>query len=1126
MNLFLNKARLFNFATKIPLAMRLIILFLILFTGVTWAENTYAQNTKISIDAQNQTIANILENVEQQSEFSFIYDSKSVDTERKVSVRAENENIFDVLSQMFAGSDIAYTVVNKKIILNKGDEMLSPAQQQPANLVTGTVTDEKGESIPGVNVSVKSTSIGVVTDVNGKYSLNIPNKNVVLVFSYLGYIAQEISVGNQTQIDVRMKEDTQSLNEVVVVGYGTLRKSDLTGSISSVKSDKLLNRPVNNIAQSLQAKVAGVEVFQNSGTPGGNIRMRIRGDNSIKATNEPLFVVDGIIGITSDLLNPNDIESIEVLKDASATAIYGARGANGVVLVTTKRGIVGKPIIDYNCYVSTGHLRKKIPVLNSEEFMKVYDQLYVNAEKYDPKGFAEGKHKKNQTSNFPKLFDSNGKPLYDTDWQDEAYRTSLSINHQLSLRGGVDKTNYGLFLNYYDAEGIMLESWMKRYSGKMTLDSEVKKWLTIGGSIFINYQSENRTYTMTDTGAAPRSILETLPIIPVKYPDGTWGSNRDWPGTEDDNPVRLLKERSRLGFTTQMLGDVFLNFKITNDLSLKTSFATELVNTKNNSYTSKGLRIATTQNGIAQINASRQYYWQNENYFNYSKIFNDDNRLNAMLGLSWQQRYYEYVSAEHQNFSDDFYQWHNLGVGTVVRPSSSSDWRWALNSYFARINYNYKNRYLATITGRFDGSSKFGINNKYAFFPSAALAWRASQESFLQNNKLISNLKFRTSYGVTGNQEIGNYAYAQNLGSTNIIINNAYQTALFRNSFGNPDLKWEKTLQYDAGVDISFFNNRVEIIADYYHKTTKDLLLDAPIPSTSGLTTVTKNIGSILNQGIELTLNTHNIKSDKLNWYTTLNWSMNKNKVLQLGVNNEDIFPGPYQGGDIIILRVGEPVGAFWGKVREGTWKEAEASQAAVYGRLPGDLKYKDLNNDNLINNNDETIIGYSSPDWVANMSNTLVLNNIDFTLDIRIMYGNDVFNRPKMTLENRSGIANSMKTVLDCWSPTNQNSQIAERRPTTAYFDYMHDTWLIEDGSFLRIQNLMLGYTFPSLLVKKIGLEKLRLYVSGQNLFCFTKYTGYDPECTTYDQTFAQGIDFFTYPKPRTITFGLNLSF
>ena len=953
----------------------------------------------------------------------------------------------------------------------------------------------------------------------------------VLVISYIGYLSQEIPVGNQSAINVTLKEDTQTLDEVVVVGYGTMRKSDVTGSISTAKGEEMLKAQNFSALDNLRGKAAGVNIFSNSSQPGAyGSRVVIRGQATINASSDPLYVVDGVVMENFYLMNPNDIESMEVLKDASATAIYGARGANGVIMVTTKRGNKeGGTKVSYSGSVSLAHRARKMDTMNAQEWCDAFMQGIENENRW---GSDKDGNPFNWSTNRAdwftdrRFFDSNGNPLYDTDWQDEAYRTAISHNHQISMRGGTDNTTYGLFVSYKDENGIMLESGLKRYSGKITLDTKVKDWLTVGGMLSVNQVNENRVFTLTDTGAASRSVLETLPIIPVKYPDGTWGSNRDWPGTEDDNPVRLLKERSRLYYTTQSVGNIYLDFKIIKDLSLRSNIGIELINMKNNSYTGKGLRIATSQQGIASIEAQRQYYWQNENYFNYNKTFGKYHRLNAMLGLSWQQKYSERVQARHENFMDDFYQWHNLGVGTVVKPSSSNDYRWGLNSYFARVNYNYKEKYLLTVTGRYDGSSKFGKNNKYAFFPSAALAWRVSEESFLKSNDVISNLKIRASVGVTGNQEIGDYAFAQNMGTSNIILDNNYETGLYRNSFGNPDLKWEKTIQADAGFDLSLFNNRIEVIADYYHKTTKDLLLDAPIPYSSGLETVTKNIGSIRNQGLELTLNTHNVKNKNFNWYTNLSWSMNRNKVLKLGVNDEDIFPGPYQGGEITVLRVGKPIGAFWGKVRMGTWGESEIEEAKKYERLPGDLKYKDLNNDGKINNEDETIIGYSSPKWVMNFSNTFVYKNLDLTVDLRVVFGNKVFNRTKMTLENRSGIANSLASVLNCWSPQNQSSMIAERRPTTAYFDYMHDDYLVEDGSFVRGQNIMLGYTFPKSVVSKLRLQNLRIYASGQNVFCITKYSGYDPESTTYENTFAQGVDFFTYPKPRTFTFGVNLSF
>ena len=516
----------------------------------------------ITLKASEITVKQAMDELKSQTGYSFVFSSNDVDTGKKVSLSMENQLIEKAIEQILRGQAVTYEIQGKNIILRKAAfGQVAPARE--SKKITGTVRDASGQPIIGANVMVKGTTNGTITDLDGHFTLEAPEGSTLQI-SYIGYTNQEIPVGDRSVLSVALREDTQALDEVVVVGYGTMKKSDLTGSISNIKSDKLLNRPVANITQSLQGKMAGVEVFQNSGAPGGHVRMRIRGDNSIKSSNEPLYVVDGIIGVTSDLLNPNDIESIEVLKDASATAIYGARGANGVVLVTTKRGLKGKPLVSYEGYMTLGTPAKKIDVLNSEEFMQVYNTLYDNAKKYDPKGYEEGKYNnKNLPLDFPNLFDANGNPLYDTDWQDEAYRTSISHNHQVSVRGGTDNTTYGLFVSYKDENGIMLESGLKRYSGKITLDTKVKDWLTIGGMLSVNQINENRVFTLTDTGAASRSILETLPIIPVKYPDGTWGSNRDWPGTEDDNPVRLLKERSRMYHTTQSLGNIYLDFKIT-----------------------------------------------------------------------------------------------------------------------------------------------------------------------------------------------------------------------------------------------------------------------------------------------------------------------------------------------------------------------------------------------------------------------------------------------------------------------------------------------------------------------------------------------------------------------------------
>jgi len=993
--------------------------------------------------------------------------------------------------------------------------------------VTGTVFDAMNEPLIGVNVQVKGTMIGVVTDIDGKYSLAVPNNQSILVFSYVGYLNQEFTVDNQRIINVQLREDTQRLEEVVVIGYGVMKKSDLTGSVSNIKTDRLLDKPAVNVGMALSGKVAGVEIFENGGDPDGKIRIRIRGNNSINSSNDPLFVVDGIIGSNNThLLNPNEIESLEVLKDASATAIYGARGANGVIMITTKRGLKSDiPVISYDSYLSFGYLPKKLPLMNTAEWWQIYNSTNDNAVKYDPVGFAQGKYAKASTASMPNLFDSSGNPIYDTDWQDEAYRIAKSQNHQLSIRGGSNNIVYSFHLGYLEKEALMKNNYLNRYSGRLNIDSNLRSWLKTGMNISYNYSKGNNLY---GRDLIKRLVMEALPIIPVKYPDGNWGSNRDFPGAVQDTPSRYIEETVNETTNSQMLSDVYFDFVINKDLIFKSTFAIDITNRKINYYSGKELiQYSKTQGGIATINTQNQVYWQNENYLNWNKQINPYNKFNLMIGFSWQQRSVENLGAESRNFSDDFYQWHNLGAGTVSMPSTSSDNRWSINSYFVRVNYNLYERYLLTVTGRYDGSSRFGKNNRYAFFPSVALAWRISEESFLKDNKTINNLKFRTSIGATGNQEIGNYAFLQTLASTNTIFADNYNTALYRGTFGNPDLKWEKTTQWDIGLDVSLFDQRVDVVADYYYKKTTDLLLNAPIPNTSGLNRIMRNIGSVMNNGIDLTLSTHNIKTKEFAWTTSFIFNKNKNKVLKLGENDEDIFPGPaHTQGELMILRVGYPVCSLWGLTRLGTWSENEAEEAAKYGRLPGDLKYADLNNDGRINNDDNGIIGCTLPNWTLNFTNSLQWKNFDFIVDIHVMYGNKTVNTQTHNAEDRSGVANGFKNNKNAWTPTNQNTMVAERRPMATYYDSYPDDYWMKDGSFIRGANFSLGYTFNKSVLMKIKLDDLKLYISAQNLFCITGYNGYDPEIANFDGAFGQGIDGLSEPKARTFTFGLNVKF
>ncbi len=1114
---------------KLLMTMKLTALML-LASLMQVSATVYSQATKFNFRTENKQVAEVLKEIEELSNFRFFYIREQVDVERRVTVKARGATVEQILDEMFADEGIGYKVMDNNLVLLSPDknirEIEAVSQQKP---LTGKVTDDSGQPLPGVTVVIKGTTQGTVTNVDGEYSIpNLPD-NATLQFSFVGMHAQEIVVGIQTSINVSMEVDAIGLDEVVAIGYGTVKKSDLTGSVATIKVEDLLDKPAVNIGQALAGKLPGVVAFSNSGRPDGKMSIRIRGNNSISSSNEPLYVIDGVIGVADiGLLNPNNIESLEVLKDASATSIYGARGANGVILITTKRGVSsGKSIIAYDGYTSFGVMAKKqnIELLNADEWWQVYNTGFDNIEKYDPVGYAQGKFKRALPSDLPNLFDSSGNPIYDTNWADEIFRTAISQNHQLSFRGGDEKTTYSIFLNYLHKEALMDKNYLDRYNGQFNIDSQMRDWLKVGINASYNYNTGNDLY---GNYQLKRLQQEGLPLIPVKYPDGKWGSNRDFPGAVQDTPSRYLDEMVNETINSQIVSDFYMDFKLSENLNFKSTFAVDIKNSKSNYYVGKNLIQfgGKSNNGVAQISTENQRYWQNENYFNWNKEIDQNNSLNVMVGLSWQQRYAEMLGAEHRNFIDDFYQWHNLSRGTVNQPSSSNDWQWSLISYFARANYNLKNKYLFTATGRYDGSSKFGENNRYAFFPSFAFAWRASEEGFWQDIDFIDNLKLRTSIGKTGSQEIANYAYSQNLGSNNVIFGNQYYSTLYRSSFGNSDLKWETTTQFDIGFDLSLLEQRIDLTFDYYYKNTSDLLLDAPIPSTSGLTSIIENIGSVKNQGFEIALNTYNIRTKNFIWSSRVSFDANRNEIIKLGTNNEDIFTTKHAQGYMKILRVGKPVDSFWGLTRLGTWNTEEKDKAAEYNRLPGDLKYADLNKDGKIDANDNSIIGNSSPDWTMGISNTLSYKNIDLSFDIRVVQGIDVMNAGTHNREDRSGVANGSKNLLNAWTPTNQNTMIAELRYMKTYYDSYPDTHWLQDGSYIRLQNVMLSYTFNESFLNKIGFEKLRIYASGQNLFLLTNYNGYDPEINTFDGAFGQGIDDFGEPRAKTYTIGLNVNF
>ncbi|WP_299291378.1 TonB-dependent receptor [uncultured Mucilaginibacter sp.] len=1095
---------------------------------------TYSQI--VTLHQKKATVEKVLKSIEKQTGYHFLYDKQDIAKAGEINIEIGPVTVEEALNKCFKDQPLTYKIFSQTIVV-KGKEKAETAVPLVVQRVQGTVTDEKGLPLPGVSVKLKGTNTGIVTDVNGKYLLNAVDGNGTLVFSFIGYVTQEVAINNREQINIRMTESPKALNEVVVVGYGTQKRSDLTGAVGSVGARQLQERPQTNLEQELAGKIAGVNVSTNSGAPGGATKIRIRGYSSINTNTDPLYVVDGVVWTEGgNAINPNDVETIDVLKDASSTAIYGTRGANGVILITTKRGRKGTPsTVNYDTYGSLSVMAKELPVLNSKEFLAVEDQSYANIKKYDPVGWAAGKYVnddpvKIRTALIGKLFDSNLNPLYDVDWQKATTRKAYSQSHNLSFTGGAENINYGLFLNYTDDEGIILNSYLKRYNARLTLDNQIKPWLKVGATLNYNTQDQRVADNGTGGNNIPRMLIEMIPIVPIKYPDGTYGKRTDYPNMEGgDNPVAQANEVEILYKRRIFSGNGYANITLFPGLEFRSTLGvTTSANYNPNAQTGLvGGSTASQTYSSASINEQNNTFWEWQNYFTYNKTFNKIHSLNVVVGTELQNFQQTGFAASTQNLSDNFYQYFNLGAGSIPGIPSSNYDAWQMQSFLARANYTYKDKYIVTVTGREDGSSRFGTNVKYGFFPAAAAAWRISQEDFLKDNKTISDLKLRLSYGLTGNSEIGEYRSLANINTTNYVFGGSQAIGTTQSTIGNEQLAWEKTAEYDGGLSFGLFDGRVNIDADVYLKKTQALLLNAPLPETSGFNSVYKNIGKLENKGLEFTLNTANIKGTNFSWNTTFNISLIKNKVIALGASNDDIFLNPVFLSQFNLVRVGLPAGSFYGYKVLGTWGTADAAQAAKYGLLPGDLRIQDTNGDGRITSADKVVLGKSIPDGYGTFTNNFRYKNFDLGIELQFNYGNQIMNLTRHSGQDRTGQANSYATVLNAWTPTNQNTFIAEDRP--AYVRYQTEIYStkVENGSFIRGRSVTLGYTFQKNVLSKLSLNRLRVYAQAQNLFLITKYTGYDPETSTYNgsSNFTQGIQFYDYPKPRTFLLGLSVS-
>ncbi len=1009
-------------------------------------------------------------------------------------------------------------------------------QATGSKTITGTVRDKAGP-LTGASVQQKNTQNATLTDDNGYFSLVLSDQNAaVIIISMTGYGTQEISINSNEPVKVLMETAASSLGEVVVIGYGTQKKSDLTGSVSTVKSTKLADRVTSNPLDALSGQVPGLNIYNNSGRPGGKLSVNLRGFNSISASNAPLFVIDGIVGADFQMLNPSDIEAIDVLKDASSTAIYGSRGANGVIIVTTKKAKNGDFKVQYDGNLSVNKVARKVDMLDANGYVDWFKRAW----EYNP----DRGPVPDLATDYPDLFNANGTPKYNTNWQDAATRNSLSHRHFVSMTQGTAKSKNGLFLGYQDDQGIIKNTYYKKFTARYNSEINIRPWLTVGGELGYN-QTKANVVDDYRVGAenVTRMMLEMLPIFPIQYPDGRYSTLNDFGyGFNTDgsafkagiyaaeNPVRLLNEMQWIFNTDQILANTFVNIKLLKGLEFRSTYAAQVINRKNNLYVGKDLLdLGAPTRGVGSVGTSRNIYWQNENYLTYTTNFGLNHSLNAVAGASWMQTSEESAEASATNFSTDYFQYNNLSSGSVRGVPQSNYYDFKLNSYYGRLNYAFKNKYLLTFTGRYDGSSKFGGNNKYAFFPSGAVGWIVSREKFLENSSLISFLKLRGSYGVTGNSEISPYASLGTVRNYGITLNGQIVNGIGPGTVPNNDLRWEQTAQLDIGFDLSLLNNRISLTADYYSKKTTDLLLNVPISNVTGYSAVTTNIGSVQNRGLEFALSGTVIDNKNFTWSNTVILAANRNKILALGLTNSDILPGPNFLGQTNILQVGQPVGNFWGFQRTGTWSDKEVDEAARYGKKPGDIKRLDVNDDGRFDNSDAMVLGNMFPKYELTFSTSFQYKNWSLTADIQVRQGNEIMNITTLTVEDRQHYANSYGTILkDAWTPQNQNTSVPSLRlanadPFGTDLTFFMDSRWVEDGSFIRGKSINLAYSFPELKVKGLGLAGLRVYGNVQNFFMATKFRGYDPEVSTFGGSFAQGIEFYSTPRPRTFTIGIN---
>ncbi len=1053
--------------------------------------------------------------------------------------------------------------------------------------VTGRVTDQSSnEALPGVTVLLKGTTTGISTDADGRYSLNVPEAGGTLVFSSIGMITQEIAAGTRSIVNAVLTADNKQLSEVVVTGYGQVEsRRDVTGAISTVKAAEFANQPIIGVDQALQGRAAGVQVTQSSGTPGSGVSVRVRGPGSITASNEPLYVVDGLpintggysqlntgnqqVNVLADL-NPNDIASMEILKDASAAAIYGSRATNGVVLITTKRGRAGKTQITLDYYTGFQNAWKKPKALTGPQQVQLFLDEVQNRYPVNAAGnivaFGNTWRSYADLANYtfanPRTDLVNGKTVAidantgvrdlrffqdpatapSTDWADQIFRTAAISNYGLTFAGGNDKTRFRIATNYFDQVGTILGSGYKRGSLRLSLDNNLSDKIRMGTSVGLSRSVNNRVNNDNNINGVLSTAVLVASDIPVFRPDGTYAKD---PGASTENPVVAATEPFIQSVSDRLIGSYYLEFELIKNLKYRATFGLDYLTLNDQRFLPTTTNTGFGTNGQGTEANSTDLNFNHISSLSYDHTFAEAHHLTGLFVAEYQQDNYHDSFAQATGFPSNAIR--RLSAGATKVDATSSATSWNLFGTLLKVNYAFKDKYLAAASVRRDGSSRFGTNNRYGYFPAASVGWRISQENFMKDQTVASEVKLRAGYGQTGNSNIPNFA---SRGLISPGANYLGLGGLYISQLATPNLKWERTESYDLGLDVGFLQNRLYLSADLYLRKTSDLLLNRPLTSDTGLLSYVSNVGKMENKGLEIALNTVNIRSEDprgFSWETNFNWSLNRNKVTAL-VDENPIF-----SGFASIIQVGQPLGSFYGYRVAGIFQTQDEINAlntaaatqngagSVYqatGTRPGDIRFRDLNGDGRINGNDQEILGNAQPKYYGGITNTVRYLGFDLNVLFQYNVGNKIYNNTRAFSEGMNGVFGQSAATLDRWTLDNPNAAL----PRAVYGDPNNNRRtsdrFLEDGSYGRFKLVTLGYGLPQALVAKAHLSTARIFVQAQNLVTFTKYKGLDPEVSTFTATTtnqggtsqtanaAAGTDFLTYPQARTFTGGITLGF